>query len=347
MKEKKQGTEKERSRSSKQADKLDTVAPGRNRDETLPRLTGSRPELMQPDEILALQRTVGNRLVSDLLQRSITGSSVPARFIQRVDEEEDTGGEGSPAGDGERAAELFQEGLALIRQGQYRQAIIRLERTRQANPGLRNTYWNIAECNWALGRNATAIIYYERYMTMPGADTEAAQARLREVRRLAGVAEETPITPQPAEEPEGAVPGADESGAPSEETAPAPGGEERARGLFQEGLALIRQGQYRQAIIRLERARQANPSLRNTYWNIAECNWAIGRNATAIIYYEQYSTMSGADTEAAQARLREVRRLAGVVEETPVAPQPAEEPEGAVPHIEASAAPSEEAAQAL
>ena len=344
MKEKKRGANQERIRVSQKTNKPSTETSSRDRGDSFPRLTGASPELNHPEEVLALQRTVGNKTVSDLLDQNITDTTNATSPILRVDEEEVGGGEGPSAGGEERARELFQEGSELVRQGQLHQAIIRFERARQADPSLRNTYWNIAECNLTLGRNATAIIYYEQYMAMPGAEVEAAQERLREARRLAGVAEDTPVTPQTAEEPDGDVPGVGVSEEPGEEAAPTAEGEARARELFREGSELVRQGQLRQAIIRFERARQADPSLRNTYWNIAECNMTLGRNATAIIYYEHYMSMPGADTAAAQERLREVRELAGVEGETPVTPLPAEEPDGEVPQRASSTPPSEEAA---
>jgi Tfp pilus assembly protein PilF len=67
----------------------------------------------------------------------------------------------------DRTADLYQR-------GQYRQAILLFEQLRHA-PGVPDSaklamLFDIGMCNLKLNRYATAIIYFEQYLAMPGAD---------------------------------------------------------------------------------------------------------------------------------------------------------------------------------
>jgi outer membrane protein assembly factor BamD (BamD/ComL family) len=92
------------------------------------------------------------------------------------------------------ARTTFEEATRLYEEGQYRRAIIRFERVRQT-PGMSDEVrsaclYNIGRANLRLNRFATAIVYLEEYLTMPGADIEDAQVHLREARGGAGVERE-------------------------------------------------------------------------------------------------------------------------------------------------------------
>ena len=132
------------------------------------------------------QRILGNSAV----QRQAAARPAP---LMRQDRGDDAVATEEPVADREAARRLFDEASAYFTRGDYRRAIIRFERLRQT-PGLedaivRDVLYNIGVCNLRLERFATAIIYLEQYLTLPGAVEADGAARLAEARRGAGVAE--------------------------------------------------------------------------------------------------------------------------------------------------------------
>jgi tetratricopeptide (TPR) repeat protein len=193
---------------------------------------------------------------------------------------------------------MFMEAQDLYLAGQYRRAIILFERIRQL-PGIseewrRDSLWNIGRCNLKLKRYATAIIYLEEYVTMPGAAVMEAEPLLREAKRGAGV---------PVE------------GVGTGRAAAAGGVMDQAKAVFREGVSLYRQGRFRAAIIRFERLRQMQglPASvpRACLFNIGRCNLRLRRYATAIVYLEKYLSTPGADRGAGETLLGEARQGAG------------------------------------
>lgn len=95
----------------------------------------------------------------------------------------------------EEARKWFRRGRRWFDAGGYRKAIILWERVRQSpaiGPEIeRDLLFDIGQANIELGRYATATIYFEQYLSMPGADVERGRMWLREARQAAGSIEET------------------------------------------------------------------------------------------------------------------------------------------------------------
>lgn len=291
--------------------------------------SGLRPAVA--DRLRTLQRSHGNQYVQGLVARQEggAGAAAPAapslerarelfhramdlyvrrRYQQAIDLFQRVS-EMPGIPDEVRTACMYNVGRTLWEQGrdffhgrQYARAIIRFERLRQLGmPGVGakiadELVWNIAVCNNKLRRYNTAIVYLEEYRDMSGVSAEhraSAEALLVKVKRLAGI---------PLEE------------------GPAP--VERQKEMFLKAEDLYVRGQFRQAIVRFERVRQL-PGIsadvaRDCLWNIGVCNLRLRRFATAIIYFEKYKRMSGADLAGANAHLREAKIGAGIlVEEQP------------------------------
>jgi len=107
--------------------------------------------------------------------------------------------------DKEEARELFTRAQAFYQVGQYRQAIIHFERCRQISgmpaSAKRDMLYNIGVSNLRLRRFATAIFYFEQYLSMPGADEESAREHLQEAQRGAGISTGERTTTSFAQEP--------------------------------------------------------------------------------------------------------------------------------------------------
>jgi outer membrane protein OmpA-like peptidoglycan-associated protein len=233
---------------------------------------------LDPVNIMALQRTIGNQAVQRLLangdgriQRQDTRTEAPVSL--------------------EQAEAMFDQAMALYEAGQYRRAIITFERVRQIE-GLpeevrRDCLYNIGMSNLRLERFATATIYFEQYLTMPGADLEGGERHLQEARQGAGTAGETPDA------------GLEMS-------------VEQAENLFDQAMGLYESGEYRRAVILFERVRQAEglseEVQRDCLYNMGMSNLRLERFATAIIYFEQYLTMTGADVDDGEAHLAEAHQ---------------------------------------
>jgi outer membrane protein assembly factor BamD (BamD/ComL family) len=152
----------------------------------------------------------------------------------------------------------------------------------------RDCLYNIGQANLRLRRFATAILYFEEYLTMPGADRQGGEAGLAQAQQGAG------------------VPGAEIP------TAEAPLSMEQTREMFDEAVELYGNRQYRRAIIRFERVRQ-QPDIgedvrRDCLYNIGQANLRLRRFATAIPYFEEYLTMPGADREGGEAGLAQAQQ---------------------------------------
>ena len=195
-------------------------APGQGRREE--RSEERTPEALEPAH-LSLQRLaggVGNRAFSLALRGAIgipaesvadPGLSLITAGAAALARQDAEAGEGQAAGtttatpqqddasapppDGaavpaERAREMFNQAQELFARGRYREAIIRFERVRQL-PGQppevgRDVLYDIGMSNLKLGRFATAILYFEEYLTKEGADVDDGQARLTEAKRGLG-----------------------------------------------------------------------------------------------------------------------------------------------------------------
>jgi outer membrane protein OmpA-like peptidoglycan-associated protein len=218
------------------------------------------------ENILMLQRLIGNQAV---------GRMMGASRIQRD----------GPTDEGRG---LFDIARQQFDAGQYSQALVTFERVREVGGApervRRDCTYNIGLCNLRLRRFATATLYFEQYLAMSGADTALGQSHLDEARAGAG----TSATDDPAAQLT----------------------EDQARDLFRRTTALFDAGDYRQAIVGYERLRQFSDTLgdevrRDSLHNIGVCNLRLGRFSTAVLYFELYMAMAGADVARAQERLAE------------------------------------------
>lgn len=235
------------------------------------------------DYLLLMQKTVGNQAVNRLIQEAGT-SQVDSRLaaankfhvpdkiegslaVQRADEMVDT------------AKTIFEEGEQFYNEGDYRAAIIRFERARQM-PGMSRDnqamiHFNIGLSNFKLRRFATAVYNFEQYINAGvGSEQEQDQARqmLQRSRDGAGV--------------------------------PAEMSEEEQRQTFEDAEQYYASSQFRKAIVRFERVRQAGnlgaASRAILSFNIGLCNIRLRRFATAIPYFEEYIRSLGHDPNSTQ-----------------------------------------------
>jgi len=240
----------------------------------------ARGEDLPPWEHLLfdLQRTAGNAAVQRLLRGGALAS-------QDLESESRSG----PALPDHELRERYSEAQQLYNAGRYTQAIVAFQRIRSL-PGVplgmqRDCVWNMGLSDLQLGRYATAILLFEHYSTMEGADTAGAEARLEQARTGAGVGGEELDEKQLARRFDGAV------------------------GLFE-------RGRHRHALVAFERIRQL-PDLppdyeRDCLYNSAMSLLHLQRYASAVPFFEAYATRDGADAAEAKARLSEARRAAGV-----------------------------------
>lgn len=239
-----------------------------------------RGEELPPWEhlLVDLQRTAGNAAVHRLLRGGAA--------LTRDDIASAPGtGEALPA---DELRERFAEARRLYGAGRYQQAIVAFQRLRSL-PGVpdaveRDCLWHMGLSDLQLGRHATAVLIFERYMTMPGADVAAAEARLEQARGAVGG-------------------GGDSLDA------------EQLPKRFDAAVALFERGRHRQALVAFERIRQA-PDLpaeyeRDCLYNMGMALLHLQRPASAIPFFEEYAARTGADAAEAKARLQEARRSAG------------------------------------
>ena len=241
----------------------------------------ARGEDLPPWEHLLfdLQRTAGNAAVQRLLRR---GGALAAQDIESAPRI-------GPALPADELRERYYEAQQLYNGGRYSEAIVAFQRIRSL-PGVpegmqRDCVWNMGMADLQLGRHATAILLFEHYSTMEGADAAAAEARLEQARAGAGVEDES-LEP-----------------------------EQLAR-RFDAAVGLFERGRHRQALVAFERIRQL-PDLPREYerdclYNTGMALLHLQRYASAIPFFEQYATREGADMPEAKARLEEARRAAGV-----------------------------------
>lgn len=235
------------------------------------------------DYLLLMQKTVGNRAVNRLIQgagasqvesrlAAASKFQVPGKLkgslaVQRADEMVDT------------ARSIFEEGTQFYNDGDYRAAIIRFERARQmpgmSQEGRAKIHFNIGLSNFKLRRFATAVYNFEQYISAGvGSAQEQDEARqmLQRSRDGAGV--------------------------------PAEMSEEEQRQTFDEAQQYYVSGQFRKAIIRFERVRQAGSLVATSRamlsFNIGRCNIRLRRFATAIPYFEEYIRSLGHDPNSTQ-----------------------------------------------
>jgi outer membrane protein assembly factor BamD (BamD/ComL family) len=257
--------------------------------------------------VLRLQQVIGNQAVQGLLnQRAVIPVGANRMHIAARSGTPDISREDDPAA---MARQHFEEGAQLYSAGQYAAAIPRFERARQVPTLDAETYtrliWNLAMCNFRLERFATAVFYFEQYLSrgVSEADRVAAENYLNQARAgTAGDAERI------LEREDADVPAA---------TGDAAADATRARALFDQAATLYEAGQYRQAIIIFEQLREM-PDMpeevrRDTIFNIARCNMRLNRFATAIPYLEQYLQMPGASRAEAVALLTESQEAAGAL----------------------------------
>lgn len=222
----------------------------------------------------------------------------------------------------ERVKDMFYAALNLVQVGRYEAAIIAFEQVLQL-PGLEakviaSATFNIGSAKVSLSRFAEAIPYFEKYLTLEGADVKDGQLWLAKAQRGAGApvtAAEAPADKEgePAKESQ---PDAAQPPAAAQHPAAAPLPVERARELSDKAWQLYQEGRFRQAIIAFERVRQT-PGLpvgfyRSSVFNIGQANLRLSRFATAIVYFELYLSLEGADVELGTRRLAEAQRGAGI-----------------------------------
>jgi tetratricopeptide (TPR) repeat protein len=224
-----------------------------------------------------LQRMAGNAAVHRLLR----GGDLSREDVVSAE----TAG---PALEAEELRERFSEAQALYHAARYPQAIVAFQRIRSL-PGVpdavqRDCLWAMGMADLRLGRYATAILLFEHYMTMEGADVPGAEARLEQARSSAGLGDDTD-------------------------------GPEQLERRFDAAMGLFEGGRHRQALVAFERVRRhpdASPELeRDCLFNTGLTLLHLQRYATAIPFFEQYATCEGADAAEAKARLEETRRAAG------------------------------------
>lgn len=225
-----------------------------------------------------LQRTAGNAAV----QRLLRGGSLSSEELEAPEPS-------GPALPMHELQERYAEAQQLYNGGHYGQAIVAFQRLRSL-PGVphgmrRDCIWSMGLSDLQLGRYATAILLFEHYSTMEGADTAGAEARLEQARAGAGVVDEELDEKQLARRFDGAV------------------------GLFE-------RGRHRHALVAFERLRQLRDLPadyeRDCLYNSAMALLHLQRYASAIPFFEAYATRDGADADEAKARLSEARRAAGV-----------------------------------
>jgi tetratricopeptide (TPR) repeat protein len=240
----------------------------------------SRGEELPPWEHLLfdLQRMAGNAAVHRLLR---SGGALSRQDVVAAE----TAGPALPA---DELRERFSEAQALYNAGRYPQAIVAFQRIRSL-PGIgesveRDCLWMMGLADLRLGRHATAILLFEHYMTMDGADVAGAEARLQQAREAVGYGDESE-------------------------------GREQLERRFDAALGLFERGRHRQALVAFERIRghpDATPELeRDCLYNTAMTLLHLQRYASAIPFFEAYATREGADQAEAKARLDDARRAAG------------------------------------
>ena len=241
------------------------------------------------DRILFLQHNIGNRAVSRLLfDQDNKGRGLPD-IMQIAQRQEQAGADSSSAqSDIEQADEavrgearrIYEDGVHAYSSGQFRRAIIRFERARQM-PGITEQsngalLYNIGRANMRLHRYATAVYAFERYLETGGISAASA-ARGREMlaRSQRGAGIDADISQSDAQQ------------------------------LFEDGAQHYSNGQYRQALILFERARNLggiDERSENAFlYNIGRCNLKLERFATAIRYFEAVIRAKGVEPDSAEA----------------------------------------------
>lgn len=239
----------------------------------------ARGEELPPWEHLLhdLQRSAGNAAVQHLL-RGGDLSSADVKSAQPI----------GPALPEEELRERYSEAQQLYNAGRLPQAIAAFQRIRSL-PGVpdgmqRDCVWNMGLADLQLGRYATAILLFEHYSTLEGADIPGAEARLEQARAGAGVVGEELDADQLARR-------------------------------FAAAVELFERGRHRQALVAFVRIRHLKdlpPEYeRDSLYNMGMALLHLQRHASAIPFFEQYSAHEGADPVEAKARLREARQAAG------------------------------------
>lgn len=254
--------------------------------------------------VLRLQQTIGNQAVLGLLNRKEAQPS--GIHITQGSHTPDISREDDPVA---MARQHFEDGQADYMAQRYDSAIRHFERARQVPTLDAEIYtqliWNLAMCNFQLERYATAVYYYEMYLSrgVSEADRLAAEGYLEQART--GTADDAERI---LEREDASIPAA---------TGDATADAARAEALFDQAVALYMDSQYRQAIIIFEQVREmpdiAEAVRRDVTFNIARCNMRLRRAATAIPYLEEYLRMPGASRAEAVALLTESQEAAGAM----------------------------------
>ncbi len=183
---------------------------------------------------------------------------------------------------------LHRQAQRLFDEGNFPEALAVWERARETTgvtPRQRGGFmFNIGMCNLRLERFATAIFFFEEYLTAPGSDQEWGRMQLERARRGAGV--------------------------------DGPGSRERdPRDLHRAAQRLYDAQDYRRALILWERARQ-QPGVTEReramfLFNIGMCNLMLERFGSAVAEFEEYLESPSADRELGEYRLRRARAGVG------------------------------------
>jgi tetratricopeptide (TPR) repeat protein len=265
---------------------------------------------------LSIAEMQGNQVLQGVILRQ-----------QATAKTDEAGAEKSYGFDVEQFNRVFKVASDFYDQEDYRHAIIQFEKARQipgvTDPGKSACLYNIGMANLKLERYNTAIIYFERDLSTGSEDKTNTQNQLSKAKRLAGIpegsAKETEEKQEELNKPKGQ--GEDQEGTTGGAETSLPFDVKQFNRLFETAEANYVSGNYRQAIINYEAARQipgvTQPGKAACLFNIAVSNMKLKRYNTAIIYLEQLLEIDPTNAAETEKKLKEAKRLAGIPEEEP------------------------------